>query len=251
MSGAQLANLVNEAGMKCIKDGRKKISSDDIEWAKDKMLLGAEFKSRQFSDEERAVTTWHEAGHLYVGHRHPHSHPVYKATNVPRGKTLGVVHRIPDGDISMQTMAHLKADLAVGMAGRVAEELIFGKENVSTGAQGDFQQANNIAHAMVFQSGMCSELRPYFIDAQQGLSNVASPQTQQYLDEEKQKILAEAKETAKTMITEGWDDFVAVALLLDEKETLDANDIAEVLGENVKAAPLKPNLIHPDLRMEA
>lgn len=250
-SGAQLANLVNEAGLLAFKDGRKIISYNDIEAAKDKMLLGKEFKTRKFSELEKDITTYHEAGHLLLSHLLPHSMPVYKATIVPRGKTLGVVHRLPESDVSSQSMATLKADLAVAMAGRAAEELVFGRENVTTGAQGDFQQADNIARAMVYHGGMSSDMKPYYINAQQGLSNVASQEMLRYLDDEKEKLLSEAMETAKRVIKENWDDFIKISAVLKEKETLTAADIAEILGSNVTCDHIAPNLIHPDQREES
>jgi cell division protease FtsH len=248
-SGAELAGLVNEAALLANRAGRPAITYQDIEAAKDKILLGAEFKTRQFSEEERNTTAFHEAGHALLGHKMAESFPVYKATIVPRGKTLGVVMRAPDSDVSSQSLASMKADLAVAMAGRIAEEMVFGKENITTGAQGDFQQANNMARAMVLQYGMSAGQKPFFVD--DTAARLMAPETKAELDGEISRLLDEAGETARRVITENWDGFVAVADALLERETLDAADLCEILGPNVAHKPVVPDRTHPSQRPAA
>ena len=153
-SGADLANLVNEAALLAARRGKRVVGMDEFESAKDKVLMGAERKSMAMSEDEKKLTAYHEAGHALVGLHEPASDPIHKATIVPRGRALGVVMRLPEDDRLSMTREKLHADLAVAMGGRVAEEIIFGNDKVTTGASSDISQATNIARKMVTEWGL-------------------------------------------------------------------------------------------------
>jgi len=157
-SGADLANLVNESALMAARKDRRTVTMEDFESAKDKIMMGAERKSMVMTDEEKKLTAYHEAGHAIVALHEPESDPIHKATIIPRGRALGLVMRLPEGDRISMSKAKLKADLSVAMGGRIAEEIIFGDEAVTTGASSDIQMATDIARKMVTEWGMSDKL---------------------------------------------------------------------------------------------
>ena len=159
-SGADLANIVNEAALLAARAGKRMVAMVDFESAKDKVMMGAERRSMVMTEEEKRLTAYHEAGHALVGYSSPASDPIHKATIIPRGRALGMVMRLPEGDRISVSREKLNADIAVAMGGRVAEELIFGHDKVTAGAASDIEQATKIARHMVTQWGMSDKLGP-------------------------------------------------------------------------------------------
>jgi ATP-dependent metalloprotease len=156
-SGADLANLVNHAAIKASKENSRYVTNEDLEWAKDKIMMGSERKSAVISPESKKLTAYHEGGHALVSLYTPGSMPLHKVTVIPRGQALGVTVQLPEGDQTSVTKKELLAKLDVCMGGRVAEEIIFGEENVTTGASSDLQSATRIAQSMVMSYGMSEE----------------------------------------------------------------------------------------------
>ncbi|MGY6411077.1 MAG: ATP-dependent zinc metalloprotease FtsH [Alkalilacustris sp.] len=236
-SGADLANLVNEAALMAARKGRRFVTMDDFESAKDKVMMGAERRSMVMSEDEKKLTAYHEAGHAIVGMNVPQHDPIHKATIIPRGRALGLVLSLPERDQLSVTYTKYKSKIAMAMGGKVAEELIFGKENVTSGAASDIQQVSKIARAMVQQFGFSDELghidyaneQQSYLGAYQGPSNV-SPETQKKIDEEVRKIVDEGYQRAKAILTEKIDDLHRLAQGLLEYETLTGNDIKRVLA---------------------
>ena len=159
-SGADLANLVNEAALLAARAGKRVVGMAEFENAKDKVMMGAERRSMVMTEDEKKLTAYHEGGHAIVAIHMKDSDPVHKATIIPRGRALGMVMRLPEGDRISLSRAKLEADLAVAMGGRVAEEIIFGIERVTTGASSDIKMATDIARRMVTEWGMSEKLGP-------------------------------------------------------------------------------------------
>ncbi|QDY69525.1 ATP-dependent zinc metalloprotease FtsH [Qingshengfaniella alkalisoli] len=236
-SGADLANLVNEAALMAARVGRRFVTMEDFENAKDKVMMGAERRSMVMSEDEKKLTAYHEAGHAIVGLNVPQHDPIHKATIIPRGRALGLVLSLPERDQLSVTYTKYKSKIAMAMGGKVAEELIFGKENVTSGAASDIQQVSKIARAMVTQFGFSDELghidyaneQQSYLGNYQGTPN-ASPETQQKIDAEVRKIVDEGYETAKRILTEKNDDLHRLAQGLLEYETLTGNEITKVIA---------------------
>ncbi len=236
-SGADLANLVNEAALMAARVGRRFVTMEDFENAKDKVMMGAERRSMVMSEDEKKLTAYHEAGHAVVGLNVPQHDPIHKATIIPRGRALGLVLSLPERDQLSVTYTKYKSKIAMAIGGRVAEELIFGKENVTSGAASDIQQVSRIARAMVTQFGFSEELgmidyaneQQSFLGNYQGQSN-AGPDTQEKIDSEVRKIVDEGYETAKRILTERIDDLHRLAQGLLEYETLTGNEITKVIA---------------------
>jgi len=236
-SGADLANLVNEAALKAARSDKRLVTMDDFEFAKDKVMMGSERRSMIMTDEEKALTAYHEAGHAVVGLNAPDHDPIHKATIIPRGRALGLVLSLPERDHLSQTYRQLTSKIAMAMGGRVAEELIFGAEKVTNGAASDIQQVTRIARAMVTQFGMSNKLgnidyaneRDFFLGAYQGPREI-SPETQQIIDEEVRRLVDDGYSTAKRILAEKADDLERLAQGLLEYETLTGNEIAKVLS---------------------
>src|SRR5690606_33867020 len=159
-SGADLSNLVNEAALLAARRGRKLVSMAEFEAAKDKVMMGAERRSMVMSEEEKRLTAYHEGGHALVALHCPASDPIHKATIIPRGRALGMVMRLPERDHISYSKEKMEADLAVAMGGRVAEEVIFGSDKVTSGASSDISHATRLARAMVTRYGFSEKLGP-------------------------------------------------------------------------------------------
>jgi len=240
-SGADLANLVNEAALTAARLGKRLVTMDDFEQAKDKVMMGAERRSMIMTEKEKTLTAYHEAGHAVVGLNVPAHDPIHKATIIPRGRALGLVLSLPERDHLSQTRQQLTSKLAMAMGGRVAEELVFGAEEVTNGAASDIQQITRIARAMVTQFGMSDKLgaidyaqsQETFLGATQSYAN-ASPETQKEIDAEVRRFVEEAHATATRILTEKRDDLEKLAQGLLEYETLTGDEIRKVLaGEDL------------------
>ena len=242
-SGADLANLVNEAALLAARRGKRVVSMAEFEDAKDKVLMGSERKSMVMSEDEKKLTAYHEAGHALVGLNEPESDPIHKATIVPRGRALGVVMRLPENDRLSMSKAKLEADLSVAMGGRVAEELIFGEEKVTTGASSDIQQATNIARKMVTEWGYSDKLgtiryaqdqEEVFLGHSVTQSKNMSDETASLVDSEVRRIVDEAYARAKKIISDHMDDLHTLAKALLEYELLSGDEIKALLrGEAI------------------
>ena len=238
-SGADLANLVNEAALLAARRNKKVVTMKELEEAKDKVMMGAERKSLVMSDEEKELTAYHEAGHAIVGINSPASDPIHKATIIPRGRALGMVMRLPEKDRLSVTREKLKSDLAVAMGGRVAEELIFGYDKVTSGASSDIQYATKIARNMVTSWGMSDKIGPLFHGDDQdevflgyslGKDRHMSEKTANMIDEEVKTIVEEAHDLAKRILTENIDKLHKLAKSLLEYETLSGPEINDLLA---------------------
>ncbi|MGS4945908.1 ATP-dependent zinc metalloprotease FtsH [Meridianimarinicoccus sp. RP-17] len=236
-SGADLANLVNEAALMAARIGRRFVTMDDFENAKDKVMMGAERRSMVMTEDEKKLTAYHEAGHAVVGLYVPQHDPIHKATIIPRGRALGLVMSLPERDQLSVSYTKYKSKIAMAMGGKVAEELIFGKENVTSGAASDIQQVSKIARAMVTQFGFSDDLgnidyanqQESYLGAYQGASN-NSAETQQKIDAEVRRLVDEGYETAKRILTEHAEEHHRLAEALLEYETLTGPEIRKVMN---------------------
>ncbi|MFK7840527.1 MAG: ATP-dependent zinc metalloprotease FtsH [Bdellovibrionales bacterium] len=242
-SGADLANLVNEAALHAARKSKRVVGMEEFEEAKDKVLMGAERKSMVMSEDEKKLTAYHEAGHALVGLNEEASDPIHKATIVPRGRALGVVMRLPENDRLSMSLEKLEADLSVAMGGRVAEEIIFGEEKVTTGASSDIQQATNIARKMVMEWGYSDKLgtiryaqdsEEVFLGHSVAQSKNMSESTADLVDSEVRRIVDEAYARAKQILTDNLDDLHTLAKALIEYELLSGDEIKALLrGEPI------------------
>ncbi len=242
-SGADLANLVNEAALLAARRSKRVVGMEEFEDAKDKVMMGAERRSLAMSDEEKKLTAYHEAGHAVVALHEEESDPIHKATIIPRGRALGLVMRLPERDRISMSMAKLKADLAVAMGGRIAEEMIFGKEKVTTGASSDIKMATGMARRMVMEWGMSDLLGPLHYGADQeevflghsvAQSKNISDETARIVDEEIKRIVKDAYARAEKTLTDHVDELHVVAKALLEYEMLSGDEIKALLrGEPI------------------
>jgi cell division protease FtsH len=248
-SGAELANLVNEAALLSARRSKSCVGRAEFEDAKDKLIMGAERGSMVMSEEERQRAAYHESGHALVALHLPASDPVHKVTVIPRAQSLGMMVRLPERDRMSLTRAKCRADLAVAMGGRVAEELIFGPETVTSSAQADIQSATDLARAMVTRFGMSPNLGPlaYGEDAQEAFAGQpvtrrqqVSDLTQKRVDEEVRQIIAEGYQTAHRILTERLGDLHAAAEGLREYETLSGEQLRRLLAGQPVDAPQAP-----------
>jgi len=245
-SGADLANIVNEAALLAARRGKRMVTMAEFEAAKDKIMMGVERRSMVMTDEEKRLTAYHEAGHALVAYFTPSSDPIHKATIIPRGRALGMVMRLPEGDRISVSREKLEGDLAVAMGGRVAEELIFGREKVTAGAASDIEQATKIARHMVTQWGMSDALGPvgYAENSQEVFlghsitqTKMISEATAQKIDEEIRRIVEEGYQEARRILEEKLELLHELAQALLEYETLTGEDIDRIMrGEPVVRA---------------
>jgi cell division protease FtsH len=237
-SGADLANLVNEAALMAARKDRKLVTMRDFEDAKDKVMMGAERKSMAMSEDEKRNTAYHEGGHAIVALKTPQADPVHKATIIPRGRALGMVMQLPEGDRYSMNFTQMTSRLAIMMAGRVAEEIIMGKDNITSGASSDIQAATRLAKSMVTRWGFSDKLG--FVDYKQGedeygaLGRDTSEATQQIIDDEVKRLVNDGYEEAKRILTENLDGLHRLAKTLLDLETLTGDEIAKILnGEEI------------------
>ncbi len=239
-SGADLANLVNESALMAARRNKRLVTMQEFEDAKDKIMMGAERRSAM-TPEEKANTAYHEAGHAVVAIHVPKADPVHKATIIPRGRALGMVMQLPEGDRYSATYTWMVSRLAIMMGGRVAEELKFGKENITSGASSDIQQATKLARSMVTQWGYSDKLgRVAYGDNQEEVflghsvsrTQNVSEETAQIIDAEVRRLIDEAYADATRILTEKREDWIAIAEGLLEYETLSGDEIKELIAGN-------------------
>ncbi len=237
-SGADLMNLVNEAALLAARRSKRFVTMQEFEDAKDKVMMGAERRTLVMSEEEKKLTAYHEAGHALVALHMPASDPIHKATIIPRGRALGMVMRLPERDQISLTRAKCYADLAVSMGGRVAEELIFGYEKVTSGASADIQMATKLARAMATQFGMSDALGPLaygeneeevFLGHSVARTQNVSDETQKLVDSEIKRFVDNGYDTAKSILDEHLDQLHTIAKGLLEYETLSGDEIKALL----------------------
>ncbi|MEZ5814169.1 MAG: ATP-dependent zinc metalloprotease FtsH [Alphaproteobacteria bacterium] len=231
-SGAELANLVNEAALLAARRGKRVVGMDELEEAKDKVMMGSERRSMAMSEDEKKLTAYHEAGHALVALHEPESDPIHKATVVPRGGALGMVVRLPEGDRYSTSKAKMKANLSVGMGGRVAEEIIFGEDQVTSGASGDIKQATRLARAMVTEWGLSEKVGmiDYGDDEMEYRQKRISTETAAKIEDEVRRLVDEGYEKAKAILTENLDDLHKLAKALLEYELLSGDEIKDLLA---------------------
>lgn len=249
-SGADLANLVNEAALMAARRNKRVVTMVEMEDAKDKVMMGAERRSMVMSDEEKKMTAYHEGGHAVVAVLCDNTDPIHKATIIPRGRALGMVMQLPERDEVSYYRDRLETRLAILMGGRIAEELILGQGRVSAGASGDFKMATNIARRMVTEWGMSELLGPMsykdnqdevFLGHSVARTQNVSEQTAQKIDLEVRRIIDEAYAHARKILEENRDALELVAQALLEYETLTGDEIkALIRGEPMSRKPDEP-----------
>jgi len=239
LSGAELSNVVNEAALLAARRNKPVVDMNDLEDAKDKVMLGLERKSMVLTDEERKLTAYHEAGHALVGLTVPGIDPIHKVTIVPRGRALGITFFLPEKDRRNVTKQWLLGQLAMSYGGRVAEELVFGPDKVTTGAYSDIQQATEMARRMVTQFGMSDVVGPIavgdreaeiFLGREVVQRREVSERTAELVDTELKRLLGEAYEHARDILTKHRDQLDRLAAALLERETLDREEVDLVVA---------------------
>src|SRR5688572_11819637 len=252
-SGADLANLVNEAALLAARRNKRLVAMQEFEDAKDKVMMGTERKSMVMTEDEKKMTAYHEAGHAVVALHEEASDPIHKATIIPRGRALGRAMRLPERDNYSYHRDKMYANLAVSMGGRVAEEVVFGYDKVSSGASSDISYATGLARDMVTRWGMSDALGPlqyaeadeevflgYSVNRQRNMSN----ETAQAIGKEIRKIVEDGYDRAKTVLNEHRDELETLAKALLEYETLSGDEIKAVLkGETIdRGGPKGPTI---------
>ena len=245
-SGADLANLVNEAALFAARANMKMVGMAEMEKAKDKIMMGAERRSMVMSDEEKSLTAYHEAGHAIVGRLVPSHDPVYKVSIIPRGRTLGVTMFLPEEDRYSMSKEHLESQISSLFGGRIAEELTFGPDKVTTGAQNDIERATEIARSMVTKWGLSSRLGPLTYGEEEGEvflgrsvtqhKNV-SDDTAHAIDEEIRGFIDHNYQRAERILTENIDKLKMMAEALIKYETIDADQINDIMEGRVPRPP--------------
>jgi cell division protease FtsH len=241
-SGADLANLVNEAALMAARKDRRMVTHRDFEDAKDKVMMGAERKSMAMNEEEKKLTAYHEAGHAIVAMNVKMADPVHKATIVPRGRALGMVMQLPEGDRYSMKYRQMVDRIAIMAGGRVAEELIFGKDNITSGASSDIEQASKLARAMVTRWGFSEKLgtvaygenqEEVFLGHSVARSQNVSEETARLIDEEVKRLVTEGWDDARRILTEKAEDHEKLSQALLEYETLSGDEIKDLLEKGL------------------
>ncbi len=251
-TGADLANLVNEAALNAARYNKKAVAMLDFEWAKDKVLMGSERKSAVMSEDEKKTTAYHEAGHTVIGMKVPNADPVHKVTIIPRGMALGLTQQLPEGDRYTHSSEYIEGSIAILMGGRLAEEIFLGK--ITTGASNDIERATEMARKMVCEFGM-SSLGPLtfgkkeeqiFLGREIAQHQDYSEDTAIKIDQEVKRIVMDQYERARQIMLENREITEKMALALLEKETLDALQIRRIVaGLPLDDGPSAPT-ITPD-----
>ena len=245
-SGADLANLVNEAALFAARANKRLVDMDDLEKAKDKIMMGAERRSLVMSEDEKRLTAYHEAGHAIVGRLVPEHDPVHKVSIIPRGRALGVTLFLPEEDRYSYTKQRLESQISSLFGGRIAEELIFGADSVTTGAQNDIHRATDIARNMVTKWGLSERLGPLtYSEEEQEIflghsvtqhKNV-SDETSHVIDEEIRHIIDRNYERSRRLLTDNLDKLHAMAAALMKYETIDHDQIDDLMAGLTPRAP--------------
>jgi cell division protease FtsH len=237
-SGADLANLVNEAALFAARADKRTVSMEEFEKAKDKIMMGAERKSMVMNEKEKRNTAYHEAGHAIIGLKVPDHDPVYKVTIIPRGRALGVTMFLPEQERFSYSKESLESQISTLFGGRIAEELIFGKDSVTTGASNDIERATDIAHNMVTKWGLSEKLGPLTYSEEQGevflgqgtsSHKQMSDETAMSIDQEVRNFIDRNYQRAERLLTENIDTLHLMAEALIKYETIDSGQIAEIM----------------------
>ncbi len=245
-SGADLANLVNEAALFAAREDSRDVVMDHFDRAKDKIMMGAERRSMVMSEKEKKITAYHEAGHAIVGRLVPEHDPVYKVTIIPRGRALGVTMFLPEEDKYSLTKLQLESQLSSLFGGRVAEEIIFGAKNVTTGASNDIERATQIARNMVTRYGLSDSLGPLaygdqedevFLGRSVTQHKQVSDDTAKQIDDEVRRIIDEAHATADRLLKENLEKLHTMADALIKYETIDAEQIDQIMAGRQPGPP--------------
>ncbi|MCL1108493.1 ATP-dependent zinc metalloprotease FtsH [Shewanella schlegeliana] len=245
-SGADLANLVNEAALFAARNSRRVVGMEEFESAKDKIMMGAERRTMVMSEEEKEMTAYHEAGHAIVGCLVPEHDPVHKVTIIPRGRALGVTFFLPEADAISQSRRKLESQISVAYGGRIAEDLIYGSEKVSTGASQDIKYATSIARNMVTQWGFSEKLGPVlyaedenevFLGRSMGKSQHMSDDTARVIDAEVKMLIDANYGRAHTFLTENMDILHAMKDALMKYETIDSEQIDDLMARREVRMP--------------
>ena len=242
-SGADLANLVNESALLAARKNKRIVTLNEFEEAKDKVMMGAERRSMVMTEDEKKLTAYHEGGHAIVALNEKASDPIHKATIIPRGRALGMVMRLPERDQLSVTREKMYSDIAVAMGGRIAEEIIFGHDKVTSGASSDIDMATKMAKNMVTRYGMSKELGPLaygenedevFLGRQITRQQHMSEETAKKVDSEVKKIVEKGYERARKVLTEKIDDLHKLAKALLVYETLSGDEIRDLILKDIK-----------------
>ncbi len=245
-SGADLANLVNEAALFAARANKRLVEMEDFEKAKDKVLMGTERRSMVMSEDEKRMTAYHEAGHAIVGRLVPSHDPVYKVTIIPRGRALGVTMFLPEQDRYSASKERLESQISTLFGGRIAEEIIFGNAAVSTGASNDIKRATEIARNMVTKWGMSERLGPLAYGEDEGevflghtvtQHKMLSDETAHTIDEEVRSVIDRNYERAYKLLTDSLSILHAMAEALVKYETIDADQISDLMAGNPPRPP--------------
>ncbi len=245
-SGADLSNLVNEAALFAARSNKKLVDMEDFERAKDKIMMGAERRSMVMTEEEKKLTAFHEAGHAIVGRLVPSHDPVYKVTIIPRGRALGVTMFLPEQDRLSFSKEHLESKICSLFGGRIAEELIFGKEHVTTGASNDIERATQLARNMVTKWGLSEKLGPLtyseeedevFLGHSVTKHKAISDDTTRLIDEEIRNIIEMNYERAEKLLKENINKLHLMAEALMKYETIDSSQIDDIMQDKVPSPP--------------
>ena len=238
-SGAQLANLVNEAALFAARKNRRVVTMEDFEQARDKINMGPERRSNTMTEKEIINTAYHEAGHVIVGYLMPEHDPLNKVTIVPRGQALGFAQFLPEGDRVSETFTKLESQLSTLFAGRIAEGLIFGEDKITTGASSDIHRATQIARAMVTQWGFSKELGPIFYQNEDGMGAIKGvlEESQKLIDTEMRKIIDRNYNRAKQTLEDNIDILHAMKDALLKYETLDRKQIDDLMARRPVGEP--------------
>jgi cell division protease FtsH len=232
-SGADLANLANEAALLAARKGKRLVAMLEFEEAKDKVMMGAERRSMVMTEDEKKATAYHEAGHALVSLHVPHCDPLHKVTIIPRGRALGVTWNLPERDRFSMNMKQMKARLALAFGGRIAEQLIYGNDELNTGASNDIQQATDMARSMVMEYGMSAKLGwlryrdnqdEVFLGHSVARSQNVSEETSRLIDQEIRVLVEEGEATARQVLTDNLDQLHKLAEALLEYETLSGDE---------------------------
>ena len=246
-SGADLANLVNESALLAARKNKRVVTMVDVEEAKDKVMMGAERRSMVMSEDEKKLTAYHEGGHAIVALNEKVSDPIHKATIIPRGRALGMVMRLPERDQLSVTREKMYSDIAVAMGGRIAEEIIFGHDKVTSGASSDIDMATKMAKNMVTRYGMSKELGPLaygeneeevFLGRSVTRQQNMSEETAKKVDSEVKKIVEAGYDRARKVLTEKIDDLHKIAKALLVYETLTGDEIRDLMLKNIQPKKL-------------
>ncbi len=244
-SGADLANLCNEAALLAARKNKRIVTMSDIEEAKDKVMMGAERRSMVMTEDDKKLTAYHEGGHAIIALNEEASDPIHKATIIPRGRALGVVWTLPERDKYSHTREYMEANISKAMGGRVAEEMIFGHNKVTSGASSDIQMATKLAKDMVTKYGMSNELGPLsyganedevFLGRQIARQEHMSEETSKKVDSEVKKIVDAGYERAKKILTEKIEDLHKLAKALLIYETLSGEEIKDLVYKDIQPA---------------